>query len=129
AFSSSASNLVPGGTDGLRQVFVRDLDTHTTVLAAVTSDGQQGNSMSLSPVLSADGRYVAFQSRATNLATGDTNGGSDIFLHDMQTGRTTLVSVSMGGTPGNSYSLRPSISDDGHLIAFVSNASDVVAGD
>jgi Tol biopolymer transport system component len=110
-------------------VFVRDLVTHQTVLVSVTSTGQQANGTSSHPVLSADGRYVAFQSRATNLAPGDVNGGSDVFLHDILTGRTSLVSISLTGTPGNSYSLRPSISDDGHLIAFDSAASDLVPGD
>jgi hypothetical protein len=129
AFSSAATNLVPGDLNNSRDVFVRDLDAHETVLVSVTSTGQQANGASSHPVLSADGRYVAFQSRATNLAPGDLNGGSDIFLHDILTGATSLVSVSLTGTPGNSYSLGPSISDDGHLIAFDSAASDLVPGD
>ena len=84
---------------------------------------------SLDPSLSADGRYVAFASQASNLVTGDTNGTSDVFVRDRQTGATTRVSVDSSGTQGNNGSAEPSLSADGRYVAFTSQADNLVTGD
>ena len=108
---------------------MRDRNTGATERVSLDSTGTQGNSDSLSPSISADGRYVAFYSFASNLVTGDSNGASDIFVHDRNTGDTERVSVDSGGTQGNSGSYGPSISSDGRYVAFHSFASNLVAGD
>src|SRR5207244_1859049 len=74
------------------------------------------------PVLSAAGRFVAFHSTATNLVAGDTNGATDVFVHDRQTGTTERVSVASGGTQGNDSSAGPALSADGPLVASHSTA-------
>src|SRR5439155_1190150 len=105
AFYSSANNLVPGDTNGAEDVFVHDRLTGTTERVSVDSAGTQGNSESFLPSISADGRFVAFYSDATNLVPGDTNGFEDVFVHDRLTGATERVSVASAGTQGNSDSV------------------------
>jgi Tol biopolymer transport system component len=129
AFHSSATNLVSGVTNGTTHIFVHDRQTGATTRVSVASDGTEGNSVSIKPSISADGRYVAFQSIATNLVSGDTNGTQDIFVHDRQTGQTTRVSVASDGTEGNSGSNDPSISANGRYVAFQSQANNLVSGD
>jgi Tol biopolymer transport system component len=131
AFYSFASNLVPGDTNNTVDIFVRDRQAGTTTRVSVASNGIQGNNFSFSPALSADGRYVAFGSFASNLVPGDTNGSADVFVHDRQTGLTERVSVGVGGIQGNQGSLiqRSAISADGRLVAFASMASNLVPGD
>jgi Tol biopolymer transport system component len=129
AFYSLASNLVSGDTNGTFDIFVRDRQTGTTELVSVSSSGVQGNSASSSPSISADGRYVAFYSPASNLVSGDTNGSADIFVRDRQTGTTGLASVSSTGAQGNGASYTPTISADGRYVAFYSPASNLVSGD
>jgi Tol biopolymer transport system component len=129
AFDSGAWNLVVGDTNGAWDVFVRDRQLGTTERVSVDSGGAQGNSGSSYPSISSDGRFVAFMSDASNLVTGDTNGRWDIFVRDLQSGTTERVSVASGGPQGNNYSLVPSLSADGHFVAFSSAASNLVAGD
>ena len=129
AFQSSASNLVVGDTNGVVDVFVRDLLTGTTERISVDSSGAQGNADSFWPSISADGRYVAFWSNASNLVPGDTNGVEDVFVRDRQAGTTERVSVDSSGAQGNNHSYFCSISADGRAIAFMSLASNLVAGD
>ncbi len=129
AFDSQASNLVDVDTNESEDIFVHDQVTAETRLVSVASDGTQGNNWSTTPSISADGRYVAFISGATNLVDGDSNGVQDIFVHDRVTGETRLVSVASDGTQGNSYSDEPSISADGRYVAFYSHASNLVYGD
>jgi Tol biopolymer transport system component len=132
AFLSNARNLVSGDTNSAPDVFVRDRQSGTTERASVDSSGVQGDGPSASCAISADGRCVVFQSSATNLVPGDTNGVSDVFVHDRQSGITERVSVASGGAQGNGSSYSPSvpaISADGRTIAFVSYASDLVGGD
>ena len=129
AFESDASNLVPNDTNGVSDIFVHDITTGATTRVSVDSSGNQGNSSSFFPSFSADGRYVAFASDATNLVAGDTNGARDIFLHDRTTSATTRVSVDSTGTQGNGSSYYPSISSDGRYVVFYSTASNLVAGD
>ena len=118
AFSSDATNLVPGDTNGTADVFVRDRQTGTTRRVSVGSGGAQGNGLSVDPAISADGRFVAFASDATNLVPGDTNGADDVFVRDRQTGTTRRVSVGSGGAQGDRVSFDPAISADGRFVAF-----------
>ncbi len=129
AFESDATNLVATDTNGATDVFVHDRLTGTTERVSVASGGSQGNGFSAGPVLSGDGRFVAFVSFATNLVAGDTNGATDVFVHDRQTGTTERVSVASGGTQGNDSSAGPVLSADGGLVAFHSTATNLVAGD
>jgi Tol biopolymer transport system component len=101
----------------------------TTERVSVSSGGAQGNNGSDSPAISLGGRFVAFQSRATNLVPGDTNNLVDVFVHDRQTGTTRRVSVSTGGAQGNNESRSPAISADGRFVAFDSPSSNLVSGD
>jgi Tol biopolymer transport system component len=128
-FDSGASNLVPGDTNGYEDIFVHDRQTGATERVSVDSSGVQGNSLSQSPSISADGRYVAFWSGASNLVPGDTNGFTDVFVHDRQTGATERVSVDSAGVQGNDGSCCPSISADGRFVAFESLATNLVPGD
>ena len=129
AFNSEATNLVPGDTNGERDVFVHDLQTGQTTRVSVNSTGLQAlGGESGGPSISADGRYVSFDSEAINLVSGDTNGEQDVFVHDRLTGKTTRVSVTSSGnqTQGGASSV---ISADGQIVAFHSSASDLVEGD
>ena len=128
-FSSGANNLVPGDTNNSVDVFVHDRQTGQTSRVAVASGGTQGNSFSTFASISADGRYVAFDSVSSNLVPGDTNEWSDIFVHDRQTGETGRVSIASNGTEGNYWSWNPSISADGRYVAFESYASNLVPDD
>ncbi len=129
AFYSYATNLVPGDTNGVVDIFVRDRTGGTTTLVSVDSAGVQGNGVSQSPSISADGRYVAFQSEATNLVSGDSNGVDDIFVRDRTGGTTTRVSVDSAEIQGNGSSTSPSMSADGGYVAFQSAADNLVPGD
>jgi WD40-like Beta Propeller Repeat len=129
AFGSWANNLVPGDTNKRDDVFVHDRQTGETTRVSVDSAGVQGNEFSYHPSISADGRFVAFESKATNLVLGDGNRKIDVFLHDRQMGITTRVSITSSGSQGNSASFRPSISADGGFIAFESWADNFVPGD
>lgn len=122
AFTSLARDLVTGDTNRADDVFVRDRQTGVITRVSVDSAGAQANNASRNPSISADGRYVAFESVATNLVPGDTNRYRDIFLHDLQTGETTRVSVDSNGRQGDDVSQLPSISADGRYVAFSSGA-------
>ena len=128
AFESNASDLVVTDTNGTRDVFVRDLVAGATTLVSVNSTGtNSGNGQSSSVVVSANGRYAAFQSLATNLAITDTNGTYDVFVRDIVVGTTTMVSMNSAGTrSGNGRSQDAAISADGRHVAFVSEASNLV---
>ncbi|MEG4087977.1 calcium-binding protein [Microcoleus sp. Pol12B4] len=130
AFSSFATNLVPGGTNNTNDIFVRDTLANTTARISVDSAGNQANgtfgpNISISP----DGRFVAFESTASNLVPGDTNNDRDIFVRDLLTNTTTRVSVDSAGNQGNNGSFAPSISANGRRVAFDSAASNFVPGD
>jgi Tol biopolymer transport system component len=129
AFSSYASNLVSGDTNGSSDIFVHDTQTGTTTRVSLATDGTEGNYPSSSHAISADGRYVAFASYASNLVSGDTNLATDVFMHDTQTGTTTRVSLATDGAEGNVHSWIPAISADGRYVAFHSEASNLVSGD
>ena len=130
AFTSEASNLVTNDTNGhLSDTFVRDQVTGTTRLVSVNSAGTgSGNGVSLWATISADGRFVVFQSNAGDLAA-DALGGT-IFMRDMVAGKTILVSVNHTGTGnGNGFSGRAWISPNGRYVTFSSQASDLVTND
>jgi Tol biopolymer transport system component len=129
AFWSNAPDLVLGDTNGFPDVFVRDRQTGTTERVSVDSAGAQANELSQRCAISADGRFVTFDSRASNLVAGDTNIAWDVFLRDRQNGTTERVSVGTGGIQANSGSHAPSISADGRVVAFFSNASNLAASD
>jgi len=128
AFQSSASDLVPGDTNNVGDIFVRDRVAGTTERVSIASNGAQGNHGSAAPAISADGRFVAFQSDASNLIAADTNGRTDVFVHDRVAGMTELVSQSTSGAQGNSGSDEPSISADGRFVSFDSAATNLVSG-
>jgi Tol biopolymer transport system component len=129
AFYSLATNLVVGDTNDVPDIFVHDRQTGETTRVSVASDGTQASGSSFLPSISADGRTVAFESGATNLVPGDTNGVTDVFVHDRQTGETARVSVGSDGTQANQVSYDPSVSADGRYVAFYSEASNLVPGD
>lgn len=129
AFDSWASDLVPDDTNGVYDVFVHDRQTGVTSRISVSSGGAQASGSSSVPSISANGRFVAFHSNANNLVAGDSNGVTDVFVHDLMTGQTELVSKNAGGTGGNGTSYFSSISADGRYVAFESDATDLVVGD
>ncbi|WP_165360784.1 PD40 domain-containing protein [Candidatus Chloroploca sp. Khr17] len=139
AFDSRANNLVPGDPGYVENrsidIFVRDRLTGLTSVASINSAGEWANERSFNPSISADGRYVAFESWASNLVDDDTNvdenGNShtDIFVHDRQTGATARVSVASDGTQANESSYEAQISGDGRYVAFISFATNLVSND
>jgi Tol biopolymer transport system component len=128
AFGSGASNLVAGDTNGVEDVFVRDRATGAIERVSVASDGTQADGASYRPSLSADGRWVAFESDADNLVPGDTNSHTDVYVRDRVTGVTVRGSVGQGAE-SNGVSQFARLSADGVHLAFVSSASNLVAGD
>lgn len=129
AFETQADNLVPDDTETKVDIFVHDLFTGETTRVSVSSSREPGNDHSHHPSLSADGRYVAFDSDASNLVHRDTNRWSDVFVHDRTLGETTRVSVATDGGQGNRMSSFPTISADGRYVAFFSIATDLVPDD
>ncbi len=135
AFAAYASNLVPNDINGRTDVLIHDRQRGTTKPVSVDSSGNQANGESYVPSISSDGRYVAFQSNATNLVANDTNEADDIFVRDRKTGTTRRVSVDSSGNQANSDgswpsdSSWPSISSDGRYIAFNSWATNLVSND
>ena len=129
AFYSDASNLISGDTNGARDVFVRDRIRGTTTRLSVTGSGGEANSHSFAPAISADGRLVAFYSHASNLVAGDQNGLDDVFVGSVEGRQTTRVSTAPGGADANGGSYFPALSADGRFVAFLSDASNLVAGD
>ena len=129
AFESPANNLVENDANNKFDVFVHDRDTGTTERVSVSSAGDAGNSNSYRPSISADGRFIAFQSYAKNLVVDDTNDTGDIFVHDRTTGLTERVSTSAIGVQANNYSVNPSVSSGGRYVAFGSAADNLVLGD
>jgi Tol biopolymer transport system component len=128
-FVSAATNLVPGDTNGVADVFVRDRTTNQTTRVSVSSAGAEANSSSVLPHINADGRFVTFESDASNLVAGDTNGVFDVFVRDRTAGQTVRASVSTGGAQSNGASEAPNLSGDGRFVVFQSSANNLVGGD
>jgi Tol biopolymer transport system component len=129
AFESAGSNLVRDDTNGLLDVFVRDLRTGRTRRMSLGRAGAESNGGSYGPAISANGRFVVFDSDATNLVTGDTNGFTDLFVRDRWRGTTRRVSTRRHGTQADGFSDGPAISADGRFVAFRSDASNLVRDD
>ena len=129
AFVSSATNLVTGDTNGLADVFVRDRQAGTTERVSVDSSGKQTDGASTTCAISSDGRFVAFDSAATNLVSGDTNGYYDVFVRDRAVGATARASVDSSGGQGDDASKYPAICGDGHVVVFSSLATNLVPND
>ncbi len=128
-FESRAPNLVTNDRNGASDIFVRDMDSGAIERVSVASDGTEADGGSYRPRISDDGRFVVFWSDATNLAGTDTNGVSDVFLHDRTTDRTIQLSTGISGAQANLPSLNPAISADGRFVAFSSRATNLVTGD
>jgi Tol biopolymer transport system component len=127
-FVSRAQNLVLNDGNGATDVFVRDLEKQQTILVSESLHGRSGNGPSIMPTISADGRYVTFQSLASDLVAGDENGTSDVFVRDLLLKVTRLVSVeATGSQTGNGASTEPAMSPDGRFVAFASLATDLLA--
>ncbi|WP_298952390.1 Hint domain-containing protein [uncultured Methylobacterium sp.] len=129
AFTSRATNLVASDTNATLDIFVKNVATGAITRASTAADGTQGNGESNVASMAGDGSRVAFQSDATNLVAGDTNGTMDIFVKNLATGAITNASTAADGTGGNGGSFNPSVSRDGNLVAFSSSADNLVAGD
>jgi len=130
AFGSNDSNLVANDSNGQGDIFVRDLVTNTVERVSIANDGSQANSISLYPGISANGRYVSFNSMANNLVTGGNPQGFATFVHDRVTNTTEMVDVAHDGSVANNFSFGSSaVSGDGRYIVFPSSASNLVAGD
>lgn len=128
AFSSRLA-LVSADTNNQEDIYLFDRSARQLRRVSVASGGGQANGSSLRPHLSGDGRYVVFDSVASNLVAGDTNLGSDVFRHDRVTGETIRVSVATGGGQGSGLSLDPEISEDGNLVVFTSGSFELVPDD
>lgn len=128
AFSSDASNLVPGDSNLAADVFLRDLETNKLKRVSVNANGAQANDASHSPSLSVDGRYLGFVSAATNLVSGDTNGKADVFLKDLKTGAVQVISRN-GARLGDGDSTSPFVSLFGDYVTFESAATNLTTGD
>ncbi|HXD00315.1 MAG TPA: hypothetical protein VN048_13315, partial [Verrucomicrobiae bacterium] len=129
-FQSDAGNLVPNDTNGSTDIFVRDLVAGTTALVSVSTNGGPANGSSTDPVMTPDGRYVAFISYASNLVPNDTNSSPDVFVRDLIAGTNYLVSVGamlLPGNPRSSSMAMPAITPDGRYVAFFSTATNLVS--
>lgn len=129
AFSSEATSLVTNDSNNKRDVFVRDRVLGTTTRVSVDNAGKQANGLSDRPSTSADGRFISFQSAATNLVSGDSNGSVDVFVMDLANATIVRCSVDSLGNEGNGACTSNCISLSGRLVAFSSNASNLVPGD
>ncbi|TLM80706.1 MAG: hypothetical protein FDZ75_08165, partial [Actinobacteria bacterium] len=129
AFVSRATDIAGGDSGGIADIFLRDMDSGTTIRLSRSSDGGDANGDSGAPSISADGRRVAFSSSASNLVPGDTNGQPDVFLYDASTSTLSRVNVTAGGGVPRVGAIGPCISGDGRRVAFESISDQLVKGD
>ena len=129
AFASGAVDIVQVDGNSLWDVFVRDMDSGTTERVSVSSSGGDGDGDSNRPSISADGRIVCFSSVSTNLVPGYATTIGDIYVRDLDTDETSLVSLGHDGSSADANSWRPEISPDGNRVAFPSAANNLVVGD
>jgi Tol biopolymer transport system component len=123
AFLSTSTNLDPGDTDAVTDVYVKELRSGDLVLASTSDSGAKANALSTSPAMSGDGGFVAFLSNATNLDPGDTDTTSDVYVKDIATGDVVLASTSFAGVKGDENSFDPDLSGGGERVAFLSFAT------
>ena len=129
-FFSYATDLVPSGALGNGDLYAFNVNTRTLQLVSVNTNGAGDNNSSFEPAVSADGRYVAFYSIATDLVPAGTSGNGDVFVRDLVAGTTALASVNCAGSGGgNNFSDYPQLSADGRYVTFHSYATDLVPGD
>lgn len=128
-FESIASNLVSNDNNSASDAFLRDMDTRIITRVSVAAAGTEANNSNYNPDITADGRYIVFESDASNLVPGDNNSTRDVFVHDSVAGSISRVSVPTGTGEGNNYSQYPAISASGRYIAFESLASNLASGD
>ncbi len=129
AFETAATDTVANDTNAESDIFLRNLDTGVTTRVSLDILGGDSNDRSSNPAISADGRYVAFNSLASDLVTGDGNGFDDVYVRDLQTSTNRRASLDTGGGDTNGDSFTPAISGDGRIVAFHSLATDLVGGD
>lgn len=130
AFTSQATDLVAGDTNGVGDVFVRDVTRAVTTLISVNQAGAPANGTSEQPTVSADGQRVAFLSRATDLTPFSPLGYAQVYVRDLELGRTELASLNrLGAAAGRGDCQAPILSADGRWVTFVSTASDLAAND
>lgn len=127
-FMSSATNLVSGDTNGRNDIFIRDRTDGITTRVSISSSGTESDGSSINPAISYDGRYVVFESAADNLVSGVSSGFLHIYLHDMQTGTTSIEDTSSGGVVGNGQSEYPDVDAGGRFVVFSSTATNLVSG-
>ncbi len=128
AFTCAGTNLVPGAPSSSLNVYLRDRQQNTTELVSVSTNGTPGNGNCFFPGISNDGRFVVFESDATNLVPGGPSQQHDIYMRDRLTGITTRESVNYMGMVGNDWSEQPAMSSNGRYIAFSSTATNMVPG-
>ncbi len=129
AFASDAANLVPDDGNGSTDVFVHDQETGQTRCVSLGTSGAPADGQSTAPAISADGQFVAFESTAADLVSGDANAMRDVFVYDLQENTLELISVNSEGQQANGNSYDASISGDGHYVAFESCASNLSPSD
>lgn len=129
AFESRASNLVADDTNGVTDIFVRDRIAQTTTRLSLSSQGQQANGESRSPSISADGRFVAFESDASNLVLADGNAETDVFVRDLETQQIERISRLPSGGDLNGASIDADLSPDGRYVAYSTLASNLTVAD
>ena len=128
-FRSHASNLVPGDTNNLPDIFVYDRLNGELERVSVNSAGEQANGDNRDPSICEDGRYVSYSSEATNLVTGDNNGVWDVFIHDQETGETFLASVNNSGAQSNARAHRSFLTADCRYITYANDGTNLVPND
>jgi Raf kinase inhibitor-like YbhB/YbcL family protein len=129
AFSSTATNLAPSDSNVGSDIFLRNVTANTLSHISVSRTGGNADGESTEPHLSADGNLVVFESLATNLVSGDSNGASDIFLYNSASQNTSRISTSSSNVAGNGHSFSPRLSSGGRYVVFESEASNLVVGD
>jgi Tol biopolymer transport system component len=129
AFRSDATNVIPSDTNGVSDIFVKDIKTGAVTCVSCDSSGTLSNGSSINPSISANGQFVVFQSGATNLVAGDTNGTNDVFVKNLVNLTISRVSTDSSGAQGAGSSGGSAISSDGRYILFVSTSTTLVAGD
>jgi PKD repeat protein len=129
AFSSNASNLVSGDTNGVQDIFLYEMSSTNITMLSKANDGTPGNALSAYPAISASGDYVVFESDASNLVSGDGNGLTDVFVADVLQSSVTRISITTDGGDSNAPAYQPRISQDGRFVSYYTYASNIVQPD
>lgn len=127
AYTSQATNLAPGDTNGVADVFLYDRVTGTTTLVSKSHNGGAANGESHPAKISEDGRFVVYRSFATNIVNPPTDGESHMFLYDRVTGKNELITVNSDGEMANGFSKEPSVCNGGRYVSFTSDATNLTS--